>query len=142
MYAVGIDIVRAIKKPGSNDDVVLKTGDVIFVPKLDNTVKISGSVLHSNSVVFTGGGIKKYIAQAGGYTDLAHKRPYVIYMNGQIAATKGWLFKCYPKVEPGCEIVVPIRTEQDDKMTTAEKLSLFLTASSAATVIMSLIRLL
>lgn len=142
MDAVGIDINRAIKKPGSNDDLVLKAGDVIFVPKIDNTVKISGSVLHTNSVVFTGGSIKKYIAQAGGYTEMADRRPYVIYMNGQIAATKGWLFKWYPKVEPGCEIIVPVQSETKDKMTTAEKMSLMLTASSVATVLISLIRLL
>lgn len=141
MYSVGIDIGKALKHPGSHDDVVLKTGDILFVPKLDNTVKISGAVLQSNSVVFTGGGIKKYIAQAGGYTDFSHKRPYVIYMNGQIAATKGWLFKFYPKVEPGCEIIVPIRTDQEDKLSTAEKLSLLLTASSTATVLLSLLRL-
>lgn len=142
MYSVGIDIRMAMKQPGGLADVVLKQGDVLFVPKLDNTVKISGAVLHTNSVVYTGGSAKKYIRQAGGYTEFADKRPYVVYMNGQISATKGWMFKRYPKIEPGCEVIVPIRSESADKMTTAEKLSLLLTASSTATVLLSLIRLL
>lgn len=39
---------------------------------------------------------------------MARRRPFVIYMNGQVASTRtGFFCKRYPKIEPGCQIIVP-----------------------------------
>ena len=51
-YTVAIDLEQAMKNPGSVADVILRTGDVILVPKYNSTVKISGAVLYPNTVAY------------------------------------------------------------------------------------------
>ncbi|MFI3315461.1 MAG: SLBB domain-containing protein [Rikenellaceae bacterium] len=107
-YSVGIDLVKALENPGSDDDIVLVDGDVIYIPKLQSTVKISGNVLYPNSVTYQKNmKIKDYVEESGSYGNNAVKRPIVVYMNGKVGVTKRvFFFKKYPKIEPGCEIVV------------------------------------
>lgn len=107
-YSVGIDLVAALKSPGSDADIVLREGDVLIVPEYNNTVKINGAVMQPNVVSYKKGkNVKYYIGQAGGYGALAKKnKKYIIYMNGQIATVKR---RGNGMVEPGCEIVVPNR---------------------------------
>ncbi len=105
---VGIDLEKALKNPGSEDDIVLREGDVLSVPIYNPTVRISGGVLYPNMVAFS----KKkklddYVEMAGGYSRLAMKgKAFVIYMNGQVATGRR------AKIEPGCEIVVPEKPER------------------------------
>ena len=83
------------------------------VPKYTGTVKISGAVNYPNSVAYDKKNVKSYIAQAGWYKQSARRRPFVIYMNGKVAATRGgFLCKRYPKVEPGCQVIVPMKQER------------------------------
>ena len=112
-YSVGIDLEKALANPGSAHDVVLRDGDELYIPQLQSTVKINGAVTYPNSVTYTEGmSVGNCLSQAGGYNDIARKYPIVIYMNGKVATTKKCFifFKRYPKVEPGCEIVVPTKT--------------------------------
>jgi hypothetical protein len=62
-------------------------------------------------------------------------------MNGKVATTKKrfLFFKRYPKVEPGCEIVVPARTQRDRKASLAEILSVASSTTSMAALITSII---
>lgn len=110
--SIGIDLRKALSKPGSFDDIVVMDGDEIMIPVLKNTVEIGGAVLYPNSVTFEKDArVKDYIMQAGGYVDKARKRPYVVYMNGKVSATRNVFFvKRYPKVEPGCMVVVPMKS--------------------------------
>ena len=105
-FTVGINLDKAIENPGSEYDLVLREGDVISVPKLNNTVKISGAVMMPNTVGYLSGkSVNYYLEQAGGYALNAKKsRKFVIYMNGQVARIKG---NDRDKIEPGCEIIVP-----------------------------------
>ena len=115
-YSVGIDLEKALANPGSIDDVVLRDGDELYIPQLQSTVKMSGAVTYPNSVTYTKGmSVTDCLSQAGGYNDIARKYPIVIYMNGKVATTKrtAIFFKRYPKVEPGCEIVVPTKTQRE-----------------------------
>lgn len=140
-YSVGIDLERALSNPGSADDVVLRDGDELYIPQLQSTVKISGSVTYPNSVTYTKGmTVRACLAQAGGYNDLARKYPIVIYMNGKVATTKRTFifFKHYPKVEPGCEILVPVKTQRDRKTSLAEVLSIASSTTSMAAMITSI----
>ena len=50
-YTVGINLEKAISNPGSDFDLVLREGDVLFIPEYINTVKISGAVMYCISVV-------------------------------------------------------------------------------------------
>lgn len=112
-YPVGVNVAEAVKNPGCADDIILREGDKIFIPKYIGTVSISGAVLYQNTVVYDQKKFKEYIRQAGGYQREARRRPFVVYMNGKVASTRGGLFfKRYPKVEAGCQIVVPMKPER------------------------------
>ena len=108
IYPVGIDLEKALAKPGSDADIVLREGDQLIIPELTNTVKINGAVMMPNTVSYNSGmSVKDYISQAGGYANGARKtKAFIIYMNGQVAEVKG---NGRHQVEPGCEIVVPIK---------------------------------
>ena len=105
-FSVGIDLEKAVAKPGSEYDLVLREGDVLSVPKLNNTVKVNGAVMMPNTVGYLSGeNANYYLDQAGGYALNAKKsKKFVIYMNGQVARIKG---RSKDKIEPGCEIIVP-----------------------------------
>jgi protein involved in polysaccharide export with SLBB domain len=141
-YAVGIDLDMALKYPGSEYDMVLQDGDKLHIPQYQSTVKISGSVNYPNSVTYTKGmSVKDGLSNAGGYNDIARKYPMVIYMNGKVATTKRILivFKKYPKVEPGCEIVVPAKRDWENRTTLAERLSVATSTTSLAAMVTSII---
>ena len=141
-YSVGIDLEKALANPGSAHDVVLRDGDALYIPQLQSTVKINGAVTYPNSVTYTNGmSVGDCLSQAGGYNDIARKYPIVIYMNGKVATTKRCFifFKRYPKVEPGCEIVVPTKTQRDRKTSLAEVLSIASSTTSMAAMVTSII---
>ena len=107
-YFVGIDLAAALKNPGSNEDIVLREGDVLIIPTQNTTVKINGEVLYPNTVSYISGKkARYYINQAGGYSNMARRsKAYVIYANGKVAPA------CSAKITPGCEIVVPSKPER------------------------------
>ena len=140
-YSVGIDLEKALAKPGSVDDLILRDGDELYIPQLQSTVKISGAVNYPNSVTYEKNmSIKDCLNQSGGYNDLSRKYPVVVYMNGKVSTTKKVMifFKKYPKVEPGCEIIVPTKTKRE-RTSLAEVLSIGSSATSMAAMITSII---
>ncbi|MCD8137702.1 MAG: SLBB domain-containing protein [Parabacteroides gordonii] len=141
-YSVGIDLEKALANPGTAHDVVLRDGDKLYIPQLQSMVKINGAVTYPNSVTYTKGmSVGDCLSQAGGYNDIARKYPIVIYMNGKVATTKKSFifFKRYPKIEPGCEIVVPTKTQRDRKTSLAEVLSIASSTTSMAAMVTSII---
>lgn len=138
-YTVGIRLDLALANPGSDYDIVMKEGDVLYVPEYINTVKISGAVMYPNTVSYKqGASLKYYINQAGGYGNLAKKKKaYVIYMNGTVSRLKSSNRKA---IEPGCEIIVPSK-EEKKRLSTAEILSMGSTTASLAAVVASLVNL-
>ncbi|RHJ85296.1 capsule biosynthesis protein [Parabacteroides sp. AM08-6] len=141
-YSVGIDLPKALAHPGSTDDLVLRDGDILYIPQQQSTVKISGSVVYPNSITYTKNmTVADCLSGAGGYNDIARKYPIVIYMNGKVATTRrtGIFFKQYPKVEPGCEIIVPAKTRRDRGASFAEILSASSSVTSMAAMITSMI---
>lgn len=141
-YPVGIDLVKALANPGSADDVILRDGDKLFIPQQQSTVNISGAVMYENSITYNKGvSVKEYIMQAGGYQDIARKYPIVVYMNGKVQTTKRTFifFKKYPKVEPGCEILVPAKTARDRRMSLPEIIGIANSTTSMAAMITSIL---
>ncbi|WP_106828169.1 SLBB domain-containing protein [Parabacteroides pacaensis] len=143
VYTVGIDLEKALEQPGSMYDIVLRDDDELFIPQFQSTVRISGAVNYANSVTYSKNmGVKEYLSQAGGYTDVSRKYPVVVYMNGKVATTKriGLFFKKYPKVEAGAEIIVPMKTRRDQqpKTSLSEILSIGSSSTSMAAMITSL----
>ena len=102
-YTVGIDMEKALANPGSDYDVVLREGDVIYIPEFVNTVKISGSVMYPNTVAWEKGAkLKHYINMAGGYGNMAKKKKaYIIYLNGTVARAKRGDSQL---IQPGCDL--------------------------------------
>ena len=139
-YSVGIDLRDAIKHPGGSSDIVLRAGDRIIIPEFNNTVKIDGEVMFSNTTPYMKGkSLNYYIDKAGGYSQRAKRnKAYVVYMNGSVTTAKRHSSKV---VQPGCEIVVPAK-KQREGMKTAEVLSIGSTSASLATVVLALMNLL
>ncbi|TBH73769.1 SLBB domain-containing protein [Aquirufa nivalisilvae] len=111
---IGIDLVKALKNPGGEDDLYVLEGDIIDIPKEPQTVKVSGEVLYPNSVKYLDGkSFYDFISEAGGFTSSsARKRAYVLYSNGSVKRTKSFLFfRFHPKIEQGAEIIVPKKSK-------------------------------
>jgi protein involved in polysaccharide export with SLBB domain len=107
---IPIDYQYIKNHPNSNKNIFLKNNDQIFIEKIDNTVKIYGSVYLNTEIPFSKRKkIKYYVNAVGGYNNNADKkRIYIVKANGLGAKTKRFLFfKKYPKVELGCEIHIP-----------------------------------
>lgn len=136
-YYVGIDLEEALKHPGSFADVVLRDNDIITVPKLDNTVKISGGVYRPNTLAFDPRyKISRYISNAGGYSKGAVKRKmYMVHMNGSIARRGAKDFK----VRPGTEIIVPMKDMSSrNRLSVAEVLGMVSSTASIAAMVVSI----
>jgi protein involved in polysaccharide export with SLBB domain len=113
---VGINLQRILNNPHSEEDLILQDGDVINIPKQLQTVRIGGEVLYPNTARFTPGApFLEYISRAGGFTAKSIKRrSYVVYANGNVRRTRRFLFfNSYPRVDPGSEIIVPLKTKAD-----------------------------
>ena len=112
---VGIDLESIMKNPGSEEDLILMEGDVIQVPKELQTVRMIGEVLLPTTTRFIQNqSLKKYISKAGGFTEKARRsKTYVVYANGDAKRTHSFLgLKFYPQLEPGAEIIVPLKPER------------------------------
>ena len=136
IYTVGLELDKAISKPGSDYDIVLRDGDELIIPEKSSTVTIQGEVLYPNTVHYISGkSVGYYINQAGGYNNKARRsKVYVIYMNGTVDSGS------FAKVEPGSVIVVPAKNDKN-KMTTAELLSVGTTTASITTMIATVVSL-
>jgi len=130
-YPVGIELDKALKNPGSDDDPILREGDRIVVPRYDGSVKINGEVLYPNTVYYKEGKkTKYYINLAGGATATGKKsRAIIIYMNGMVAKADR-----KHKPMPGCQIVVPTKSRRRN-MSLPEILSIGTSTASIATMI-------
>ena len=135
-YTVGIELDKAIERPGSEFDPILREGDRIFVPELQNTVRISGNVLYPNTVTFVPGkSVDYYVAAAGGYGFRAKRsKTYIVYQNGNVRKVGS----TNSKIEPGCEIIVPQRPERRN-MSAGEVVSLGTSTASLAMMVVSLL---
>jgi polysaccharide export outer membrane protein len=113
-----IDVNRVLKsKPGSVEDVAVRDGDRLLVPKQIQTVTILGEVQSPTSHVFRADLSRDdYIAKSGGVTRKAdRKRIYIIRANGDVVSGEraGWFRRSQSiDVKAGDTIVVPLDTER------------------------------
>ncbi|MDA9068897.1 SLBB domain-containing protein [Gammaproteobacteria bacterium] len=101
----------AILKRDQNKNIFLKPGDTIYMPRLSNTVTISGSVLNPITVPYNPDfSLNDYIEMSGGYTDASNEeKTFIILANGQsIKNQKYNLFGLKDSIiRPGATIIVP-----------------------------------
>ena len=139
-YSVAINLKKALEKPGSEYDIVLREGDIITIPEYVSTIKVKGEVKYPAVTNWKKGkSVNYYVKHAGGYSDKAKKKGvYVINLNGNVEKVSRFSRK---KVMPGSEIVVP-RKKARRSMTTGEIVTIGTSTASLATMIVTMISLL
>jgi protein involved in polysaccharide export with SLBB domain len=109
--------VEGVMKGRRSDDVILKDGDKLAIPKKMQEITILGEVQSQTSHVFEPGLTRDdYIAKSGGTTQKAdRKRIYVVRANGDVVtgSGSGWFRRSHSvEMHPGDTIVVPLDTER------------------------------
>lgn len=141
---VGINLKDIVANPGGKNDLYLEEGDVLYVPRELQTVRVMGEVLFPTYVRYDKyQSFGDYISNAGGYSERANRKSaFVLYANGTAKSTQRFLgFYSYPPVFPGARIVIPEKpTEIKSKMTTGETISMFTSIATVAALIYSIIR--
>lgn len=119
-------------------DILLESGDRIYIPKRPMTVRVAGEVLSPAALQFRSGvSPVEYITQAGGYTYNADKgRAFVVYPDGSARPLSGTRSSSGggAAIPPGSTIVVPRDPKPFDFMDTAKDLTQIL-ANLATTAI-------
>lgn len=139
--AIGINLNKIVESPGSKFDLLLYENDRLIIPKELQTVRLSGALLFPITVRYDDTyNFSKYISMSGGFAGNAKKKKtYVIYANGSVDKTHNYvLFKNFPEIAPGAEIVVP-QKQQKVKMTTGEIIGITSAMSSMALIIVTII---
>lgn len=136
-YLVALDLEKALANPGGEYDLVLREGDRLDVPVLNNTVHVNGAVQMPNVVVYSSKMSKNdYIKEAGGYLKSARKsKAFVVYMNGHVKPLKR-----STKIEPGCEIYVPMKKKKQYNV--AQGIGILSSLASLGTMTATLVNLL
>jgi polysaccharide export outer membrane protein len=112
-----IDLPRLVREQtGSTDDVILRDGDTLLVPRFEQQVTVLGEVHNSTSLLYNPRLSRDdYIAQTGGMTRRADPRQiYVVRANGSVvgAGGGGWFRRTgSADIKPGDTIVVPLDVE-------------------------------
>jgi hypothetical protein len=113
-----IDVNRVVKgRPGISEDVLVRDGDKLLIPKQTQEILILGEVQSPTSHVFERGLTRDdYIAKSGGITQKAdRKRIYVVHANGDVVSgeRRGWFRRSQSTdIRPGDTIIVPLDTER------------------------------
>jgi hypothetical protein len=112
-----IDLDTVLSRPiGSRDDVILRDGDELVIPKVRQDVTVIGEVQNSTAHLHRSGLTRDdYVALSGGATNRADlKRVYVVRADGSVVAAQGgWLRgTANVSIQPGDTIVVPLDVER------------------------------
>jgi protein involved in polysaccharide export with SLBB domain len=134
---VGIKLRNIMLNPGSSQDLILREGDVLEIPKELQTVQVAGEVLYPISVRYQDKlSFREYIQAAGGATNLGKpKNAYIVYANGEVdRASKFLFFRNYPDVRPGATIYVPKKPSQG-RLSPQERISIMSAIVSMAAIV-------
>ena len=133
-FPVAIELDKALENPGSEDDIILRAGDRIVVPRYTSTVTINGEVLYPNTVRYKADEkVNYYLDLAGGVSSTGKRsRTIIIYMNGMVAKADR-----HHRPAPGCQIVVPTK-RRGQGIRLAEFMSLGSSMASLATMLISI----
>jgi len=131
-----------LKNPGSIFDYQLKEGDQIIIPEISQEVRISGEILNPIGQAYEQGrSLKYYINRSGGFSEKAQKKKvFVIYSSGTTQVTRTGFWRSYPKVEPGCQIIVPQKPEKQKTDDTAKWLAIATTFSTLMIAITTILK--
>ena len=136
-FPVAINLEEAMANPGTDDDILLREGDVLSVPEKSNIIKISGEVMYPVSMSYEKGKkLSYYIHHAGGYSTNASKsKVYGINANGSVVKLSSNSARA---IQPGMEIVVPQKSAKK-KLSTTEIIGIGSGIAALASVIVALL---
>ncbi len=140
---IPVDYPSILADSNSLENILLRPGDELVIPKFEGQVRVNGQVLFPTQVPFNvENNFADYISAAGGFTENAKRgKAYIVYANGKARATRHFLFfKSYPEVRPGAEIVVPKKIEKPRRSST-ELIGMASALASLAGVVVALIQL-
>lgn len=101
---ISVNLNAALADANSADNLSLRDGDRILVPKVTEVVTVIGAVLHPHSFAADGGkSVKSYIDRSGGFSAEASKSDVVVVRTNGDALP----MKAVKSVMPGDMIVVP-----------------------------------
>jgi protein involved in polysaccharide export with SLBB domain len=112
-----IDLERSSRaNPGSEQDIVLKDGDRLMVPRVTQEVTVIGEVQSVTSHLYRADLSRdEYIAMSGGLTPRADEdRVYVVRADGSVVTRSGntWFNGGSVDIQTGDTIVAPLDTER------------------------------
>jgi protein involved in polysaccharide export with SLBB domain len=123
---ITVEADPAVLKVEPELDMLLESGDRLYIPKRNLTVRVSGEVLSSAALQFRESkDPRDYIDEAGGFTYNADKdRTFVLYPDGsaQPLQVSAWNHKS-SFIPPGSTIVVPRDPKPFDFMESAKDVS-------------------
>ena len=103
-------------RSGSEDDIILKDGDSLIVPRVTQEVTVIGEVQSTTSHLYDASLSREdYIQMSGGLTPRADEdHVYVVRADGSVVASSGksWFSRSSTDIQPGDTIVAPIDTER------------------------------
>jgi polysaccharide biosynthesis/export protein len=116
---IGIDLTAVLKNPGDADNLILQSGDSVFIPEYKPVVRVVGAVNAPASVSYVAGkGLDYYIQSAGGFARVADKnRTYVTQPDGHLEAVRGRVILADSKPTPlaGAVVTVPAKDPNEKK---------------------------
>ncbi len=114
---VGIDLPRVLEDPKHRDNIILASGDSIYMPEYNPVIIVQGAVNSPGAVAYTPGkNLDWYVNAAGGYTQTGDKaHPYVTQPDGQREGVKRRAIFAdqVPRPRPGAVVFVSTRTVQE-----------------------------
>jgi protein involved in polysaccharide export with SLBB domain len=141
VIVIGIDGEKLISSKGNDlkSNLVLQQGDVINIPKIDNTITVIGKIQQKSKIGYRSGiSVKNALRRAGGFSENAKKsKVYVVYQNGSIKSRRSILgvFSFDPKLKPGATVIVPEKSAESKGASLGEIVGL---SSSLATLVLLL----
>ncbi|HSM16389.1 MAG TPA: SLBB domain-containing protein [Gemmatimonadales bacterium] len=110
---IGIDLPKALRNRKFRDNLILATGDSVFIPEYSPVIEVAGAVNAPVAVAYNPGkNTDYYVSAAGGFRRDADKnRTYVVQPSGQHESVKGRFFFADDKPKPlaGARVVVPAK---------------------------------
>ncbi|MGQ0639641.1 MAG: SLBB domain-containing protein [Gemmatimonadaceae bacterium] len=141
---LGVDLTRALRQPGTHNDVILRPGDDITIPEFQPSVRVSGAVNSPGSVLWERGKpIDYYLNAAGGLTAIADGgKASVRQANGQVLTRRrGFLLRRIdPEPTPGSTVSVPEKPDRPARDNITLLTALASVIASSATIVIALVR--
>jgi protein involved in polysaccharide export with SLBB domain len=110
---VGVDLPTVLKDPGFRDNIILASGDSIYIPEFNPLVQVQGTVNAPGPVAYTPGkDLDWYVQAAGGYGETGDRtRAFVTQPDGKREAVHRRFFFSddIPTPRAGAVITVPER---------------------------------